>query len=274
VVTPEVRAALAGLVADGLSPEALEAPWFDASQLRERDRKLGLGSSAAILVASLWETITNLPGYGDRSSLDLRDAIFERAIVAHRQAQGGGSGVDVAASTYGGTMVVRKSREDLYLEATQLPKGLVIEVYAMPDSASTSEFVAKVLALGERDPALFDATFGAQVAASHQAADALRMEDSVGFLQGLRAQHTALALLGRHAELPIVLPSVAALHDALPVEGCFLPSGAGGGDVSLFVGLEPSPPFFREELRRQGIRPLALALDAPGSGLVLEADRG
>jgi phosphomevalonate kinase len=274
VVTPEVRAALSDLVADGLLTESIEAPWFDASQLRERGRKLGLGSSAAILVASLWEAISSLPGYGDRSSLDLRETIFKRAIVAHRKAQGGGSGVDVAASTYGGTMVVRRSKDELYLEATPLPKGLVIEVYAMPESASTSEFVAKVLALGEKDPALFDATFGAQVAASHQAADALRMEDSVGFLHALRAQHRALLELGRSAELPIVLPSVERLHRTLPEDGCFLPSGAGGGDVSLFVGLESSPPSFRDELRAEGMKPLALSLDAPGSGLVLEADRG
>jgi phosphomevalonate kinase len=274
LVTPEVQTALANLLADGLATGPLDAPWFDASQLRERDRKLGLGSSAAILVASLWETMANLPGYGDRSSLDLRETIFERALIAHRTAQGGGSGVDIAASTYGGTMVVRRNRDELYLEATPLPQGLVIEVYAMPESASTSEFVAKVLRLAEEHPAMFEATFGAQVAASHQAADALRMEDGLGFLQGLRAQHDALLELGRRACLPIVLPEVNRLHRTLPDDACFLPSGAGGGDVSLFVGFERSPAQFREGLRAQGIRPLALALDAPGSGLVLEADRG
>ena len=42
-VTEEVREALG----DG------PAPWIDASALREGGRKLGLGSSAAILVASL-----------------------------------------------------------------------------------------------------------------------------------------------------------------------------------------------------------------------------
>jgi phosphomevalonate kinase len=274
LVTPEVRAALTGLVDDGLVEALPAAPWFDASQLRERGRKLGLGSSGAILVASLWETMTNLPGFGDRSSLDLRETIFERALVAHRAAQGGGSGVDVAASTYGGTMVVRRSRDELYLEATPLPQGLVIEVFAMPEAASTAQFVAKVLALAEEDPSAFEATFGAQVAASHQAADALRMEDGPGFVQGLRAQHEALLELGKRTNLPIVLPDVERLHRTLPADACFLPSGAGGGDVSLFVGFERSPASFRGALLAKGIRPLPLALDAPGSGLVLEADRG
>ncbi|MBM4364466.1 MAG: phosphomevalonate kinase, partial [Deltaproteobacteria bacterium] len=40
-LTPEVSAALAGRT----------APWFDAGPLRDGEQKLGLGSSAAILVA-------------------------------------------------------------------------------------------------------------------------------------------------------------------------------------------------------------------------------
>ena len=44
LITPEVRAAL---------PAGADAPLFDASALRAEGRKLGLGSSAAILVASL-----------------------------------------------------------------------------------------------------------------------------------------------------------------------------------------------------------------------------
>lgn len=269
-VTPEVEAALRQLVEDGLAGDMPEAPWFDASALREGGRKLGLGSSAAILVSSLWEVVLNLPSFGGRSSLDLRETIFERALAAHRQAQGGGSGVDVAAATFGGTMVVRRNREELYLEATPLPAGLVIEVYAMPESASTSAFVAKVLALAEDSPASFEATFGAQVAASHQAADALRKEDELGFLRGLRAQHEALLELGKQAALPIVLPSVERLHRSLSDDACFLPSGAGGGDVSLFVGLDGSPARFREEARAQGMHRLALGLDATGSGPAVE----
>ena len=45
IVTEEVKAALAREQA---------APWFDATELREGVRKLGLGSSAAVLVASLF----------------------------------------------------------------------------------------------------------------------------------------------------------------------------------------------------------------------------
>ena len=86
--------------------------------------------------------------------------------------------------------------------------------------------------------------------------------------------YPGLQILSDTDRMNELLPSVRQLHQALPEDACFLPSGAGGGDVSLFVGLEGSPASFRNKLRDQGIRPLSLGLDAASSGLVLEADRG
>jgi phosphomevalonate kinase len=94
IVTAEVRAAING---GGLD----FAPWFDASALRVTDpdgssRKLGIGSSAAILAASL--AACSPEGAS-------RDDLFEKALDAHRSAQGGGSGIDVAASIFGGILL-------------------------------------------------------------------------------------------------------------------------------------------------------------------------
>src|SRR5262245_51622652 len=94
LVTDEVRAAV----------EAGELPrpvGFDASALRDRapdgtSRKLGLGSSAAILAASL--AAARGGAFADEAAM--REAIFPLALAAHRRAQGGGSGVDVAASVF------------------------------------------------------------------------------------------------------------------------------------------------------------------------------
>lgn len=270
VLTPEVQEALQALQREGygVTPEA--APWFDAEPLREAGRKLGLGSSAAILVASLWEIVTHLPGFSGRSTLDLREAIFERARAAHRTAQGGGSGADVAAATFGGTMVVRRNKDELYLEATPLLRELVVEVWSMNESARTSSFVAKVLAFSERDPRGFDVVFAPLVAASHQSANALRRENATDFVEGLRAQHVALVALGEAADLGIVLSSVQKLHALTDETACFLPSGSGGGDVSLYVGTAPSSATFRARAQAEGLHLLDLTLDAPGSGPVLE----
>src|SRR5262245_49593809 len=78
------------------------APWFDASALRATDdsghsRKLGLGSSAAILVAFLAAVLGASACEG--AALE---ALSERAARAHRLAQAGGSGIDVTASAMGG----------------------------------------------------------------------------------------------------------------------------------------------------------------------------
>ncbi|HET9957635.1 MAG TPA: hypothetical protein VFQ61_24225, partial [Polyangiaceae bacterium] len=75
-ITPEVRAALPS------------GPWpaFDASPLREGDRKLGLGSSAAILVASL--AALELERDPELAAAELAERVFRPALVAHREAQG------------------------------------------------------------------------------------------------------------------------------------------------------------------------------------------
>src|SRR5262245_37809403 len=95
-VTPEVRAALGNR----------DAPAFDARALRRGDNKLGLGSSAAILVASLGAVA--LRDLGPLSDDALAAQVFEPALAAHRAAQGGGSGIDVAASTYGGVLIAQR----------------------------------------------------------------------------------------------------------------------------------------------------------------------
>src|SRR5690606_33184654 len=94
-ITAEVRAAL---------PQG-PFPAFDASELRDGDRKLGLGSSAAILVAALGA----VRGAEFSDDAGLRRAIEAPALRAHREAQGGGSGIDVAASIHGGTLIARRA---------------------------------------------------------------------------------------------------------------------------------------------------------------------
>src|SRR5215472_10009477 len=79
------------------------APRADVRALRdETGRKLGLGSSAAALVASLGARA--LARGEDLRSPIVRALIFRAARAAHARAQGGGSGVDVAASVHGGML--------------------------------------------------------------------------------------------------------------------------------------------------------------------------
>jgi len=137
--TPEVAAALGDA----------SAPWFDASALRQGEHKLGLGSSAAILVASL-AALEPEPPDGE-----LAERVFPRALEAHRKAQGGGSGVDVAASAFGGTLCFQRAQgQPELIEPLDVPDELVIEAWWSGQPASTPELLARVAELKQLLPAV------------------------------------------------------------------------------------------------------------------------
>lgn len=267
--TPEVQAAW-----DLLGQSDREHPFFDANELRADGRKLGLGSSAAILAASLYAADlpeglvgsavghagARLPRVHGADTASERQHIFALALHAHRTAQGGGSGVDVASSVFGGTLLAQLG-EDEALEVTpvSLP-ALTISVWAMPSAASTAHFVRAVL--GQKN---VEQLLTAQIEASRQAATAARNGDGRGLIDALRLQHLALLQLGQNCSIPIVLPVVSALHARLPSHACFLPSGAGGGDVSIYFGAEPEPSDFESKAREAGLVKLALNISAPGA---------
>lgn len=249
LLTPEVSAALGA---------GAPAPWFDASALRASGRKLGLGSSAAIVVASLGALELALGA--ELAEHEVRTRVFERALLAHRTAQGGGSGIDVAASTFGGVLVAQQAASGLALRAAELPAGVRIRVLSSDTPASTPSLIAAVAALRTRDAALHRRLLGAQAEASERAAAAVIAGEAEGFVMALAAQGRALSALGAAAGVPIVTPSVERLIEAAErVGAAALPAGAGGGDISLWVtaGAAALPEL-------DGLTPLDLKLGARG----------
>src|SRR6186713_940548 len=252
------------------TPEFSEArtgkaqPYFDASPLRDQGQKLGLGSSAAILVACLGVI------YADEHPAEplgaIRQHVFEQALGAHRRAQGGGSGVDVAASSFGGHLLAqREASGALLVTPVSLPKELVLGVWATGDPASTSQLVATVFDLKRKDPSTFALKMQAQTRACEAFAAAVTQGSATELLNALCAQQVALDRLGQAAGAPIVVDAVRQLHQAAQQEGgCVLPSGAGGGDVSLYAGLTPPSAEFLALARRLGQKPLDLGVGALG----------
>jgi phosphomevalonate kinase len=251
-VTPEVRAALP----DGPFPA------FDASDLRDGDHKLGLGSSAAILVASL----AAVHGSRHPDTNALRDAIEGPALVAHRMAQGGGSGIDVAASLRGGTLIATRWAADvLELTPVALPRGLHVEAWASGVSASTPELLRAVGRFREERPREYGELMTALTAAAERASAALSSGDALAFITELSLQREVLSRLGSAANVPIVTPEVRQLAEWAKSRGAaVLPSGAGGGDIVLWVSLAPSPREFRALAATLHHRHVALELHAPG----------
>ncbi len=253
---------------------AESAPTVDVGQMYTSGKKLGLGSSAAALVAALGAD-RDLRG-DDVQSRPVRDALFLEARAAHRKAQSGGSGADVAASVHGGVVRYRidagPAAEGQTVELTHVsfPAALTVVPFWTGSSARTSDLVGRVLAL-VADAAAHRQLMAPLAEIAEEAARTFSGGDARGFVVASRAAHRGLAALGAAADAPIVPPAVDALSRLAEADGAaFVVSGAGGGDIALHVSAcassgqaGPSTDFFRAA-ERSGLAPLSLAFAVRG----------
>lgn len=257
--TPEIEAALAEM------PARPASPLLDATALRSQDgtdRKLGLGSSAAMLVAALAALeLAATPDLGDDS---LRERIFAPALRAHRSAQRGGSGIDVVASTFGGVRRCLLARGGAIEHgAATLPDAVAIQVWASNEAAHTPDMLDRFWALETDRPAAFRKVVGDLSLASEAAA---RAPDAASFVDACRAQLESLTRLGGLAGSPIVTPDTERWDQSARRKGAVvLPSGAGGGDIVLWIG--PADPDAQDILaaNRAGLTRLAIGIGARGA---------
>jgi len=223
-------------------------------------RKLGLGSSAAIVVATL-------AAFGIGGELDTpkaRQRVFDAGLRAHRHVQPDGSGVDVAASTFGGVLRCVVLESGLSSEPISFPAP--VEVFAFRAPSSTKDMVARVRAFADAKPTEHRRVIGAAAEAAGRAASSL---SEGALLSSLRDQDAALRELGALSGVPIFTPEIDALARAAAAEGAFFgPSGAGGGDIGIRVGSAAIGDAFATALRELGVDPLLLTIGAPGVAFV------
>jgi len=206
----------------------------DTRALREGDRKLGLGSSAAA-AAGVVAAVAAAHGL-DVTSPQVRTRLLPIALEGHRAVAPDGSGADVAASMLGG--LVRVRREGGSVEATSVawPSSLHFALLWTGSPARTSDLVARVRSAAARDAAGHERALGPLREAAARLLDAIERDDRVAAIDAVGAHHEAMSDLGRWADAPIVTPSLArAAELAREVGGASKPSGAGGGDVALAV---------------------------------------
>lgn len=240
-----------------------KAPFCDASALHLDGKKLGLGSSAAVLVASLGADFARRGK--SLSDPDVRTTIFARARDAHAVVQGGGSGVDLAASTYGGILRYSLHAGKAWVTSLDLPFSLEWRAYFSGTSARTSELRAQVSALRDRDKHAYERVMKKLGDASEHAASQLLEGTTGAFVDAARVFAEGLEQLGEDADAPIVplafkrLAVVAAAQNA-----AFFPSGAGGGDVGVYLGTTPPSDDFEQRAKQLGMHDLDLRLDLVG----------
>lgn len=242
-------------VADAAAPDDVDVRALHD----EAGRKLGLGSSAASMVAS--QAARALGRGEDLADGLVRANLFRGVREAHAHAQHGGSGVDVAAAVHGGALRYATDGKDASLRAVELPRALVLRAFWSGTSARTSNLRARVDAHRARAP-LALARLRMLAAGAASAVDAV---DARGFMVAAREYGRALDALGHAADAPIVPPAFAELAALAGREdAAFLPSGAGGGDVAVWLGLVPPSAAFVDAAGALGMRPLPLSVDRGG----------
>jgi phosphomevalonate kinase len=253
--TLEVRAALG---------QGELAPAADASAFSDTaGRKLGLGSSAAVLVATLGARACARGE--DVQDPIVRGRLFAEGRAAHALAQGGGSGVDVAASVYGGVLRYSAAGGQAQMRQAPLPATLVFEAYFGGTSARTSDLLRQVAAARVESSRELSPVMSAMAETAARAADAIESSDASRFVSLAREYGALLGSLGRAARAPIVLPAHAELALAAEREdAAFLPSGAGGGDVAVWLGSAPPSQAFSARAHALAFAPLALSIDVGG----------
>lgn len=264
----EARAALAIALRER-HIDAVSARWsLDVSALGDgAGRKLGLGSSAAGCVAALGWAFAR----AGRSLEDpaVRELIARVARRGHREAQGGGSGVDVLASAQGAVISVSFPEGVGGDAAVRRHAGFGEVPWAVlwsGSSARTSEMIARVDALKARDERAFARCIAGISDAAGAMGRAMDAGDARATVEAVRAHGAAMQALGERAGAPIVADALSRFGAEIqPLGAAVKPSGAGGGDVSLIVAQDAATLTAAvARASAYGFAPVAMSMDRAG----------
>lgn len=265
------RAAVeAGLRGIGDRAEAMPpgSVLIDSTSFRVGGKKLGLGSSAAVVVVGVG-AVLEMAG----TPLAQNQALcFELANEAHRAAQGGvGSGADVAAAVHGGLIQYRRGRPGsgdgrAVIAPLTKPAALELVVFCEGQPASTPDLIRLVEAYAELRPAAYARLMTQledQVETFIEAIAGANLEAAISVARDYAA---GLGELGERARAPIVTSRFELAADlAMNLGGVAKPSGAGGGDVGVGMFAEAEGArIFASRLEELGLRVLDLDIDLNG----------
>lgn len=194
------------------------------------NEKIGLGSSAAIATA-LYAALRAVAEAQRPTTAEL----FAAVRAAHHAAQGGrGSGIDVAASAYGGTLSYALIGEVPEVRFVEWPRALAMHVVYTGGYASTPQFLAAVAELKAQRRGVYDRLFVRMLELATLGSRAFFHNEARAFVQHAHAYGRVMAELGEAAGVDIVNDAHRALARlAEEYGGAYKPSGAGGGDLGL-----------------------------------------
>ncbi len=233
-------------------------------------QKLGLGASAAITVA----LTAALFGYHEMVDPDTEafvPEVFQSALLAHRAAQGtGGSGIDIAASAYGGTLRYRRptpgESTPAIVDSLSPPAALRMLPIWSGRSASTPELLEKLAGLQGRAPQQYRSIMDEMTGLTEVAGEAYATGEVAAFLNHVDSFFALLYKLGRLMEVQIISPAHTGIAALVRQNGGhYKPSGAGRGDIGLaFTTSAEVTAHIREKIAGSAFELVELTPDAPG----------
>ncbi len=223
----------------------------DSSGFIDGQAKLGIGSSAAALTAraAAWSIYTG-------KSHIARDASgLETLIGLHRAFQGGsGSGLDVAASLFGGVLTYRLvSESGPRVGSVQLPNSVGFPTVFTGVSASTRDLVAAYNDWRTARPTDAAEQFLPLERIAEDGCAAVRENDAEEFLKAVAAYGQRLEILGECIGAEIVTGEHREVAGHAKQFGVvYKVSGAGGGDLGIALSADPEAlSAFKEAVRRE-----------------------
>ena len=222
--------------------------------------KLGVGSSAAVAAA----LVGGIGFLLSDQSFEPRK-IFELAHRAHLRFQGGrGSGIDVAAASFGGTLSFKGSqgRSLPKSETRKWPAGLRWQVVGTGSAASTSDFLAALRGWKDNSPN----DYCSLIQKMQSLSDTVAQAESGDWIEWSLTWCRFLEELGQQIGMPIMSEEHCRFRDFAVEMGLgYKPSGAGGGDAGFFViPEERSLDEVRTLIKGRNIHMLPLSPDANG----------
>ena len=209
----------------------------DAFYSQRLSIKLGFGSSAALTVAivkALFRLINK-----NIESKDVRNQLFRLSLAAHKKAQGNvGSGIDIAASSYGGVLHYRvglnKKAEHLIPEKISPWEELPTLTVFTGSSESTRKMVFGVNEMKKKKPEAYNELMRELKSTSIEGCETYKSKNLFGFINAIKTYHVQMNLLGKNSGMPIISP----VHQQIArivhqSGGAYKPSGAGSGDIGI-----------------------------------------
>ena len=222
---------------------------IDTGEFAFDGQKLGLGSSAALAVALAGA----LCARAQREPPKLDDL-----IALHREWQGGGSGVDVAASYSGGLSIYQSLDGHPAIEQVQWPAALHGCCVWSGQVSGTCAQLQRLSDWRARAPAAHAALMRTLAREAEAAATAIRKNDVAAVLHSIATYAHCLREFGDASGLNIFTDGHDALLDIAEGHGVvYKPCGA-GGDLGIALSADQQRlDEFRHSLRPSGFHEVA-----------------